>query len=113
MLQDALSGFEGEVQAIVARVPFFENIDHAQALIVVLESCAGRVGGSQAFIEGVLSGMAERGVAQVVRQGNGLDQVFVQAQRSAMERASCATSRECVSRVRKRSPSWLRNTCVL
>jgi hypothetical protein len=30
-----------------------------------------------------------------------------------MERPICATSIECVSRVRNRSPSWLTKTCVL
>ena len=35
------------------------------------------------------------------------------ALRRAMERASWATSSECVIRVRNRSPSWFRKTCVL
>ena len=31
----------------------------------------------------------------------------------AADRPSCATSSECVRRARNKSPSWLRNTCVL
>ena len=31
----------------------------------------------------------------------------------AIDRPSCATSNECVMRVRNKSPSWLRKTCVL
>jgi hypothetical protein len=57
--------------------------------------------------------MAERRVAEVVRQRDRFDQVLVQPQLRAIERASCATSSECVSRVRNRSPSWFRKTCVL
>jgi hypothetical protein len=57
--------------------------------------------------------VAEGRVAEVVRQRDRLDQIFVQAQRRAIERASCATSSECVSRVRNRSPSWFTKTWVL
>jgi hypothetical protein len=64
-------------------------------------------------LQRVLPGVAEGRVAEVVRQGDGLDQVFVQRSARAIERASCATSSECVSRVRNRSPSWLRKTWVL
>ena len=109
VLEDALARLEAEVQPVEVGVALLQRVDHAQALQVVLEAAVL----AHAVVQRVLPGMAERRVAQVVRQRDGLDQVFVQPQLPRHERASCATSSECVSRVRNRSPSWLRKTCVL
>ena len=57
-----------------------EGVDDAQALQVVLEAAAPRMGGAQAGIERVLPGVAERRVAEVVGERDRLDQVFVQAE---------------------------------
>ncbi len=54
----------------------FQGVDHAQALQVVLEA-AVRL---HALIEHVLAHVAERRMAQVMRERDGFDQVFVQAQ---------------------------------
>src|SRR5205809_393489 len=64
VLEDSLTGFEGEVQAIEGRVALLEFVNHAQALQVVFESALAR----HAVVERVLPGVAERRVAQVVRQ---------------------------------------------
>jgi hypothetical protein len=110
VLEDALAGLEAEVQAVVLRVAVLQFVDHPQALQVVLEAAVP----GHAGVQRVLPGVAEGRVAQVVRQGNRLDQVFVHGRRArAIERPSCATSSECVMRVRNRSPSWFRNTWVL
>ena len=89
MLEDALPGLEGQVQAIKCRVALFQRIDHPQALQVVLEAPVHLVGqwlirarGFHRRVERILAGMAEGRVAQIVGQGNRLDQVFVQTQRA-------------------------------
>ena len=81
MLQDAFARLEGQIQAVERRVARFEQVDHAQALEVVLEAVAGRVDLAQALVERVLAGVAERRVAEVVGERNRLAQVLVQAQR--------------------------------
>ena len=71
----------------------------------MLEAGAARVVRLQAGMQRVLPGVAKRGVAQVVRQRNGFDQVFIELQVAGDGAAKLATSSECVSRVRNRSPS--------
>ena len=92
------------------RIALLQRVDHAQALQVVLEAAvlapcsrSARPGrrGRRACGRG-------RAPARSPRPGP----------RSGPARArssapSCATSSECVSRVRNRSPSWLRKTWVL
>ena len=110
MLEDALAHLEREIQAGELGVALLELVDDAQRLQVVLESAEL----AHAVVERVLAGVAERRVTQVVREADGLGERLVQARaRRATLRAICATSSECVSRVRYRSPSWLTNTCVL
>ena len=78
VLENALARLEREVQAVKLGVAFFELIDHAQALQVVLEAakCA------HAVIERVLPGVAKRRVAQVVGQRNRLHQIFIERERA-------------------------------
>ena len=52
----------------------FEKINHAQALLIVAE--AARMDS----IEARLAGMAEGRVAKIVAQGDGFDQILVEAQ---------------------------------
>ena len=54
----------------------FEMIDHAQTLQIVLEAAIG----FHAGIQGILPGMAEGCVAEIVRQRNSLGEVFIQIQ---------------------------------
>ena len=51
-------------------------------------------------VQRLFAGMAERRVAQIMRQRHRLGQVFVHRQLRARLRAICATSSEWVSRVR-------------
>ena len=76
VFQNAFTRFEGEVQAIKVWITFFQLIHHTQALQVVFKPTKGL----HAFIQGVLACMAKWRVAQVVRQGHRLDQIFVQPQ---------------------------------
>lgn len=80
VLQNALTRLEGQVQPVVIGVALFERVDHAQALQVVLEAGMRRVGRAQAIVQRVLARVAEGRVAEVVRQRDGLDEVFVQPQ---------------------------------
>ena len=65
--------FHGQVQAL----PVPRQVVHdAQALVVVA------VVGIEDFAERFFAGVAEGRVAEVVCQGDGLDQIFVQAQRA-------------------------------
>ena len=83
MLQDALARLEHQVQAVEGAVALFQRVDHAQALQVVLEAAVVL----HAVVQRVLAGVAERRVAEVVRQRDRFDQVFVQPQR-ARDRAA-------------------------
>ena len=80
MLQYSLSRLKSQIQTVVSRVTLFKRIHHAQALEIVLKARAVRVVVFKAFIQGILSSMAERRMAQVVRQRNRFNQVFVQIQ---------------------------------
>ena len=71
-------------------------IDDSQRLQVVLEAAEL----AHALVERVLAGMAERRVAEVVGEADRLDEVLVQLSARATVRAICATSSECVRRVR-------------
>ena len=76
MLENAFAGFKAQVQAVKSWVAFFELVDHAQTLQVVFKPTVF----THAFVECILSGVAERRVTQVVRQRNGFHQILVQAQ---------------------------------
>ena len=82
MLEYPLARLESQVQAVEFGVAGLEQIDHPQALEVVLEALAIRADLQQAVVERVLSGMAERRVPDIVSQCDGFDQVFMQTQRS-------------------------------
>ena len=73
MLEDAFTHFEGKVEAIEIRIALLEVIHHSQRLQVMFK--AAEI--AHAFIERILPGMAERRVAQVVREGDGFDKVFM------------------------------------
>ena len=69
---------QDEVQAVEPGVAALEVGDDAQGLRVVIE--AAELG--QHGVERVLAGVAERAVAEVVRQRHGLRQVLVEAERA-------------------------------
>jgi hypothetical protein len=71
VFHDAVPYFFGEIKAFAS---LFKKIHHAEALFVVLETAGVYLS------EDVLAGVAERGMAQVVRQGDGLGEVLVEPQ---------------------------------
>ena len=56
--------------------------------------------GSHFGVQRFLAGMAERGVAEIVREREGLGEILVETEGAGEVRAICATSRLWVSRVR-------------
>ena len=76
VLEDAFARLEREVEAVESAVALLELVDHAQRLQVVLEPAVLL----HALVQRVLSGVAERRVPEVVRQGDRLDEVFVDAE---------------------------------
>ena len=76
MLEDALARFEGEVEAGKLGIAFLEFVNDAKRLQVVFESTVGR----HRAIQGVLSGMAEWCMAQIVGKADRLDELLVQAE---------------------------------
>ena len=76
---DAFERFPSQVQAVKIGVAMFEVGDQAQRVGVVIEA-AERL---HAFGQRVFAGMAERRVAEIVRERQRFGEVFMQAQRAA------------------------------
>src|SRR6185436_1668522 len=76
MLQDAFARFETQIQSFESRVALLQHIHDAQGLSIVLDSSLLL----HAFVPGVLTGMAERGMTEVMCQGDRLTQLLVQAE---------------------------------
>ena len=87
VLEDAFARLEAQVQAVEVGVALFQLVHHAQALQVVLEAAGLGRQLAHAGVEFVLPGVAERRVAQIMGQRDGLGQVFRQGQ-AARQRAS-------------------------
>ena len=79
MLDHAFERFPGQVQAVEFGIFALQPRQDPQRLGVVVEAAIVR----HAVVERVLAGMAERRVAQVVRQRQGFGQFLVQAQAAA------------------------------
>ena len=78
MLDDSLAHLEAQVEAAKIRVANFDPIDGAQALRVVIEPAVRR----HQLVETFLSGMAERGMPQVVRERHRLGEFLIEAERA-------------------------------
>jgi hypothetical protein len=76
VLDDAFADLPREVQAAESRIPLLERLHDAEALPVVIEAAVGL----HEAIQGALARMAERGVSQVVCQGDGLGEILVEAE---------------------------------
>ena len=76
MVADAVAHLPGEVEtpAVV-----LQHLHHPGALLVVLEAAGAQ--SREHLVDDPLPGMAERGVPQVVPQGDGLGQVLVEPER--------------------------------
>ena len=79
VLDGALERLPGQVEPVELGIAVFEPGQDAQGLVVVREAAKGRHLG----VERLLAGMAERGVAEVMREADRLGQILVEAQRAA------------------------------
>jgi hypothetical protein len=78
VLEQPLAHLPRQVQAGEAWIPLFEFLDDAQALAIVLEPAEIL----HQPVEHRLALVAERGVAEIVRQRNGFGEVLIQPQRT-------------------------------
>ena len=83
VLLQSLPHFEGQIQPGKIRIGIFEQLHHAQALLVVLEPAVL----AHAFRQHLLAGMPERRMPQVVRQRDRFGQILVERKR-ARDRAA-------------------------
>ncbi len=79
VLNDALAYFEGQIQTSECGISLFEIFDDAQGVKIVVEreSVLAHSG-----VEGLLSGMAERRMADVVNEGESFGEIDVEIQGS-------------------------------
>lgn len=73
---DAEAGFPGEVEASEVGVGVFEELDDAKGVAIVVEAAVV----AHELVEGDFAGVAEGGVAEVVGEGDGFGEVFVEAE---------------------------------
>ena len=78
MFDEALAGFPCEIEAVDGGIFLLQFLNDAEALAIVLEAAVI----AHEPVQDGLARMAEGRMAQVVRQGDGLGQVLVQAQRA-------------------------------
>ena len=77
VLDDAFADGEGEVETAKGGVALFKPGDDAEGVQVVIEAETVRL---QSAVEGFFAGVTERGVADVVGEGEGFGEVGVEAQ---------------------------------
>ncbi len=75
MLEYAFTGLESQIQTIKRTISLFQLINYSQALQIMFKTAKCLHAG----IQGILTGMPKRGMAQIMRQRNGFDQIFIQA----------------------------------
>src|SRR3990172_5390445 len=78
MLEDALAGFESQIQAAKWSVLLFQHVDDPQRLQIVLKTTIS----AHAVVQRTLSGVPEGRMPQVMRQRDGLRQILVERKRS-------------------------------
>ena len=76
---EALANFVGEVEAVKFGVFNLELFDDAEALVTPTEAA----GVLHELVESVFDGMAEGGMAEISGEGDGLGEVFVEAEGAA------------------------------
>jgi len=77
MLDDAFANLEGEIQTFESGIAVLELFDDTQGLGVVIEMTTA---GGHELIELFLSGVAKRGMADVVSEGKGFDEFGVEVE---------------------------------
>src|SRR6202041_1800853 len=78
MLDDPFANFEGEVQSAEGGVALLEIFNDSQGVQIVIETEAV---GAHGGVEGLLAGVAEGGMADVMHQSERLSEVDVEAER--------------------------------
>ena len=78
MLDDALAHFEGQVQAGKAGVAVLERFDDAQGVQIVIEAIAKA---AHLAIQLVFAGVRKRRMTDVVAQGEGFGEFFIEIER--------------------------------
>ena len=96
VLDDAFQRFPGQVEPVELGIAALQRGHDAQGLGVVVEAAMGR----QACVERPLAGMAERRMAEIMRQRQRFGRSSSRPSARASARAICATSSVWVSRVR-------------
>ena len=79
VLADPLSYFESEIDPVESGIPFLQDIDHTQALEIVLEAPLL----FHQLVHHAFPGMTEGRMPQIVGQHDGLGKIFVQAKRTS------------------------------
>ncbi|OIQ66734.1 hypothetical protein GALL_516950 [mine drainage metagenome] len=79
MLQDAFTCFKRQIQPVKTGVTLLKLIDHAQTLQIVFKATPT----GHAVVKGILSGVPKRGMPQIMRQRNGLHQIFIEPERTS------------------------------
>ena len=78
VLDDAFANLEGEVQAGMRGVTLLEVFDDAQRVKIVVEALAVL---AHRQVESALAGMSEGRMADVMHQGEGFDEAFIETER--------------------------------
>ena len=78
MLDQTFQRLPGQIEPVEVRIAPLQIGDDAQRLRVVVEAAVDR----QAVVERALAGVAERRMAEIVRQRQRLSQVLVEAERA-------------------------------
>ncbi len=95
VLENALEAFPGQVEPVMGGVAVFEPGDDADGLHVVVEPAET----GHFLVQHALAGVPERGMSEVVRQGDGLGQILVEAQRPG-DRARHLADFQCMGQPR-------------
>jgi hypothetical protein len=77
VLDDSFADAQGQVETAVGGVTLLEVLDDAEGVQVVVEAATVA---AEALVEGALAGVAEGGMADVVDEGEGLGEIFVEAE---------------------------------
>ena len=91
VLDQAFERFPGEIEPVEARIAALQRGDDAQGLRIVIEAAER----GEAVVERALAGMAERRMAEIVRQRQRLGEILVEAAAAARARARPAPLRAC------------------
>src|SRR5699024_2676719 len=80
MLEYAFARLEAKIEPVKGEVAVLQPVDNTQALQIVLEPAGIGRPLLHAGVQFVLAGMPKRRMSQVMGQGNGLDQIFIDLQ---------------------------------